>query len=97
MHLQSGDVYYLHSDPNSTGSPPFRMPPPIPMNHADFDELSKSETNYPAGKKSPLSCQETRKNCLVTTVPDLNCIGNTTVLSAVLPTLKTGIHIPDLM
>ncbi|XP_073055673.1 protein unc-13 homolog isoform X1 [Primulina eburnea] len=96
MHLRSGDVYYLHSDPNSMGSPPFRMPPPMPMNHADFVELRKSETNYPAGKKSPSLFQETRKNCQETTVPDLNCMGNTTVLSAVLPTLKTGFSDDDL-
>lgn len=96
MHLQSGDVYYLHSDPNLTGSPPFRMPPPMPMNHADFVELSKSETNYPAGKKSPLSFQETRKNCRVITVPDLSPMCNTIVLSAVLPTLKTGLSDDDL-
>ncbi|XP_073136594.1 protein unc-13 homolog isoform X2 [Henckelia pumila] len=96
MHLRSGDVYYLHSDPNLMGSPPSRMPPPIPMNHADFVELSKFETNCSAGKKSPLSFPETRKNCQVTTVPDLNCMGNTTVLSAVLPPLKTGFSDDDL-
>lgn len=96
MHLRSGDIYYLHSDPNLMGSPPCRMPPPMPMNHTDFVELSKSETNNPAGKKSPLSFHETRKNCRVTTVPDLSCRGNTTVLSAVLPILKTGFLDDDL-
>ncbi|KZV40963.1 hypothetical protein F511_25688 [Dorcoceras hygrometricum] len=96
MNLRSGDIYFLQSDPNSTSSPPFRMPPPMPMNHADFVELSKSETKYPTGKKSPLSFQETKKNFRVTTVPDINCTANTTVLSAVLPTLKTGFSDDDL-
>ncbi|KAI3468779.1 hypothetical protein Pfo_025442 [Paulownia fortunei] len=96
-HLQSGDVFYLQSDPDAAGSPPRRVPPPITTNQRDFVESCKSQlSNYLAGERSPLSSQETRINCQVTAAPDITSMHNTSILSVGLPTLKTGLLDDDL-
>ncbi|KAL9177741.1 hypothetical protein ABFS82_01G078500 [Erythranthe guttata] len=82
-HLKSRDIFYLHSDPDSAGSPPRRVPPPI----------TRSQR---ASEQSPLSSQETRNRCEATKAPDVNSLHNACFLSVGLPILKTGLLDDDL-
>ncbi|KAG8374878.1 hypothetical protein BUALT_Bualt10G0041300 [Buddleja alternifolia] len=91
-HLQSGDVFYLHSDPDSAGSPPRRTPPPITNHHREFVESCNSEQPYyVSGERSPLVSEETRINCHATTALDMNSLHDANLLPIGLPTLKTGL------
>ncbi|KAK4389327.1 protein unc-13 [Sesamum angolense] len=74
-HLQSGDVFYLHSDPRSAGSPPHRVPPSIITHQREFVESRNSQLSNPAGERSPLSSKQ------VTAAPDINGLHNASILS----------------
>ncbi|KAL0329748.1 UNVERIFIED_CONTAM: protein unc-13 [Sesamum radiatum] len=89
-HLQSGDVFYLHSDPRSAGSPPHRVPPSIITHQREFVESRNSQWSNPAGERSPLSSKQ------VTAAPDINGLHNASILSVGLPTLKTGLLDDDM-
>ncbi|PIN13792.1 hypothetical protein CDL12_13584 [Handroanthus impetiginosus] len=96
-HSQSGEVFYLHSDPDLGGSPPRRVPPPITRSHRDYFEPCKSpRSNSSADERSSMSRQETRINCQVSADPDVHSSNNITILSIGLPTLKTGLLDDDL-
>ncbi|XP_011081012.1 uncharacterized protein LOC105164132 isoform X1 [Sesamum indicum] len=89
-HLQSGDVFYLHSDPDAAGSPPHRVPPPIITNQREFVESRNSQWSNPAGERSQLPSKQ------ATAAPDINSLHNASILSVGLPTLKTGLLDDDM-
>ncbi|KAL6556752.1 hypothetical protein OROHE_006628 [Orobanche hederae] len=90
--LKSGDCFYLHSDPESAGSPPRHSPPTISTNQGDFVQLKSQGSEYPAGYKSLGSIPEAKINCQSKEDEDINPLHNISVLSVGLPTLKTEIY-----
>lgn len=89
--LQSGDTFYLYSDPELSGSPPHRAPPKITKNRTDFvGPCNFEQSNSLAGTESPLSFQETRIYSKVTQPPDINVPPHINILPVGLPALKTG-------
>ncbi|GER43304.1 hypothetical protein STAS_20150 [Striga asiatica] len=93
-HLQSGDCFYLHSGPESAGSPPNHFPPSIPTNQRDFVQSHKSQgLKYTAGHESFRDIQETRIDRQLVEDQDVH---NRSMLSVGLPNLKTGLRDDDL-
>ncbi|KAL6556364.1 hypothetical protein OROGR_005652 [Orobanche gracilis] len=90
--LKSGDCFYLHSDPESAGSPPRHFPPPISTNQGDVVQLKSQGSEYQAGDKSLGSIHEAKINCQSKEDQDINPLHSISVLSVGLPTLKTVIY-----
>ncbi|KAL2544069.1 hypothetical protein Fot_13302 [Forsythia ovata] len=90
VHLQSGDIFYLHSDPDSAGSPPRRGPPVITKQH------HPNRSSYLAGEPLPLSGHEIGVNYQVSSSPNLSPMHNTDILTVGLPMLRTGLVDDDL-
>lgn len=86
VHLQSGDIFYLHSDPELAGSPPRRAPPVV----------HSIRSSYLASEQVPLSGPEIGVNCQDSSSPNLSPTHNSDILTVGLPLLRTGLVDDDL-
>lgn len=88
VHLQSGDLFFLHSDPELAGSPPRRAPPVVSNQHHPI------RSSYLASEQVALSGPEIGVNCQVSSSPNLSPTHNADILTVGLPMLRTGICFP---
>ncbi|KAL3818096.1 hypothetical protein ACJIZ3_004001 [Penstemon smallii] len=93
IHLQAGDTFYLHSDPDSAGSPPRRAPPSITMNlRGSAESYNSEQSNHIAGE---ILRQDMKIKFPGDAASNMNLLHDTNIMVE-LPILKTGLLDDDL-
>ncbi|EPS63791.1 hypothetical protein M569_10993, partial [Genlisea aurea] len=87
LPIMSGDAFYLHTDPESTGSPPHHAPPSVPLTRGPFESLNRMMSDSKAPGSSTMSNGRMDLNKMT----GLNSLNGDHIPSLQLPSLKTGL------
>lgn len=91
MHLQKGEIYFLHTDPEAVGSPPRRVPPPILADRTDnYGSHCSNLSNHWTYPEVSVSGDENGVQQDITSLPS-DSVNSSDTLQLGLPDLRTGI------
>ncbi|GAA0152165.1 hypothetical protein LIER_10714 [Lithospermum erythrorhizon] len=93
MNLHSRDIYFLHSDTESPGSPPRRVPPPVMARHNGENQFQ----NNVAGPRASVSAVNFDVKDASMRSDALDFENDFNSLSLGLPMLRTGLSDDDLV
>nr|XP_043606752.1 protein unc-13 homolog [Erigeron canadensis] len=96
IHSQTGDSFFLLSEPDSAGSPPRRVPPSVETNHSQHDRYSSIPPVSSNGSEPTVSGQDFEVNDSYAVPTSSKSTQKTVVPSLGLPTLRTGLSDDDL-
>lgn len=97
IHSQIGDSYFLSSDPDSSGSPPRRVPPPIYVKQTANHAPCSSSFRDPANAENLATSRNDYGLKYKASPPSpMRPAGDSGILPLGLPSLKTGLSDDDL-